>query len=80
MIAPKNTIKYSKDHVFRGIGVRDVLTEVIRTAKDRKVNVEFYYYGIPLVATPDSTMDEVWKDLETKYDAKMRTTQKDMEF
>ncbi len=75
-----HTIKYSKDHVFRGIGVQDVLTEVIRTAKEHKVNVEFYHYGIPLVATPDSTLDEVWKDLETKYDAKMRTTQKDMEF
>ncbi len=80
MIAPKNTIKYSKDHVFRGIGVRDVLTEVIRTAKDRKVNVEFYYYGIPLVATPDSTMDEVWMDLEAKYAAKMGIAQEDTDF
>jgi hypothetical protein len=74
-----HTIKYSKDHVFRGIGLQDVLTEVIRTAKEHKVNVEFYYYGIPLVATPDSTLNEVWEDLETKYDAKMGIAQEDMD-
>jgi hypothetical protein len=79
MIAPKNTIKYSENHVFRGVGLRDVLTEVIRTAKQQKVNVEFYYYGIPLVATPDSTMNEVWEDLETKYAAKMGIAQEDMD-
>ena len=59
------TIKLSKNHVFRGIGFEDVVEEVIEMAKRRKSNVEFVFLNKTFTVTPTSTFER----MSTEFDA-----------